>query len=117
MIDLPRLKLDAWDELTFQQINQPVPGLTITTMIEVLKNVPRVIIQSILVEGVVSNSTGDAYNAWLSALLSIQPELVQIYSTDYPVPDAGIERVPWFRLQTIARDMQRAGLNVRAYGI
>jgi hypothetical protein len=54
--------------------------------------------------------------ARLSALFEIKPARVQIYSTDRPVSEAGVERVPPSTLQCIARDIEtHTGLQVDAY--
>ena len=46
----------------------------------------------------------------------LKPKLIQIYSTDYPVPDATVQRVPAFRLRELAEIARhRTGAQVRAF--
>jgi wyosine [tRNA(Phe)-imidazoG37] synthetase (radical SAM superfamily) len=114
--DLPILKLDAGDPATLARINRPAPGVTLDTILEGLKATPNLIVQSVLIDGDVSNSKGEAFEAWVAALDAIRPANVQIYSTDYPVPDADVERVLPYVLKRIAAEVtERTGLRVEAF--
>ncbi|MGC9396362.1 MAG: radical SAM protein [Anaerolineae bacterium] len=114
--DLPILKLDAGDPATLARINHPAPGVTLDTILKGLKATPNLIVQSVLIDGVVSNIKGEAFEAWMTALDAIRPAAVQIYSTDYPVPDTGVERVPPYVLKCIAAEVaERTGLRVEAF--
>ncbi len=114
--DAPLLKLDAGDPLMLARINRPAPGVTLTESIAALKALPGCLIQSVLIDGEISNVRGAAFEAWLAALAEIRPARVQIYSTDYPVPEAGVEKVPPFRLREIAAAAQaRTGVIVEAF--
>jgi len=123
LFDAPILKLDAGDPETLARINRPAPGVELARIVEGLKRVPNLIIQSVLIDGQVSNIRGRAFEAWVEALADIRPARVQIYSgrtisvrTDYPVPEAGVERVPPYVLRRIAGEVERrAGVRVEAY--
>jgi hypothetical protein len=104
----PRSSEKGGCELTVLQLQKGI--------ITGLSEIPRLIIQSVLVDGRVTNIKGKAFEAWLSALSEIKPARVQIYSTDRPVSEAGVERVPPPTLQCIARDIEtHTGLQVDAY--
>jgi wyosine [tRNA(Phe)-imidazoG37] synthetase (radical SAM superfamily) len=112
----PIMKLDAGDANTLARLNRPTRDFSLGDTIAGLKEVPGLILQSVLVDGPVSNVRGEPYQAWLAALSEVGPTQVQIYSTDRPVPDAGIERVPPETLARIAGEVEaRAGLQVDAY--
>ena len=112
------MKLDAGDQKTLARLNRPTRDFSLEHTIEGLKGMPGLIVQSVLVDGPVSNARGDPYQAWLAALSEIRPTQVQIHSTDRPVPDAGIERVPPFESRRIAKDIkERTGLRVDAYWV
>jgi len=116
LFDAPILKLDAGDPETLARINRPAPQVKLEDILNGLKEVPGCIIQSVLVDGKVSNIQGQAFEAWVAALAAIRPTLVQIYSTDYPVPEAGVERVLPYVLKRIAGEVEeRTGLRMRAY--
>jgi wyosine [tRNA(Phe)-imidazoG37] synthetase (radical SAM superfamily) len=119
LFDAPIMKLDAGDPATLTRINHPASGVVFERIIEGLKEIPGLIIQSLLIDGKdgeVSNVRDAPYEAWLSALSDIRPVRVQIYSTDRPVPEVGIERVIPSTLQGIAREAEeRTGVPVSAY--
>jgi wyosine [tRNA(Phe)-imidazoG37] synthetase (radical SAM superfamily) len=116
LFDAPSMKLDAGDARTLAAINRPATGVKLEHIIEGLKGIPGLVIQSVLIDGRVSNAKGEAFDAWLAALSEIRPAQVQIYSTDRPVPDAGVERVGPAALQRIAAEIeQRTGIPAKAY--
>jgi wyosine [tRNA(Phe)-imidazoG37] synthetase (radical SAM superfamily) len=114
--DLPILKLDAGDPATLARINRPAPGVTLDTILAGLRATPNLIVQSVLIDGNVSNIKGEPFEAWITALDAIRPAIVQIYSTDYPVSDAGVERVLPYVLKRIAGEViERTGVRVEAF--
>jgi wyosine [tRNA(Phe)-imidazoG37] synthetase (radical SAM superfamily) len=116
LFDAPIMKLDAGDPMTLTAINRPAPAVELGPIIEGLKEVPGLIVQSVLLDGKVTNVKGEPFEAWLSALSEIRPARVQIYSTDRPVPEAGVEKVAPSTLQRIAREVEgRTGLQVSPY--
>jgi len=116
LLDAPIMKLDAGDPQTLMSINRPAPDVKLERIIEGLKDIPGLVIQSVLIDGHVSNVKGEAFEAWLSALSEIRPTLVQIYSTDRPVPEAGVKKVSPEVLQRLAAEIEaRTGLKVNAY--
>ncbi len=116
--DWPILKLDAGDPATLAKLNRPAPEVTLVDIVAGLKQVPRLILQSVLIDGAVANVSGDAYAAWLAALADIRPAQVQLYSTDYPTPETGVARVPPYVLKRIAAEVaQCSGAEVGVYWI
>ncbi len=113
------LKLDAGDPATFAAVNCPAPAIELADINAGMQEIPNLIIQSVLIDsedGEVSNIHPAALEAWIEALITLQPTRVQIYSTDYPVPDEGVERVPPYKLQQIAEQVhERTGLIITPY--
>jgi wyosine [tRNA(Phe)-imidazoG37] synthetase (radical SAM superfamily) len=115
LFDLPMLKLDAGDPDTLAAINRPAPEVSWERIVDGLKKVPNLVIQSVLIDGEVSNVKGTAFEAWVDALAKLKPARVQIYSTDYPVAESGVERVLPYELKRIAEDVRkRTGLPIEA---
>ena len=115
LFDLPMLKLDAGDPDTLEAINHPAPEVSWERIVEGLNQVPNLVIQSVLIGGEVTNVKGTAFEAWVSTLERLQPTRVQVYSTDYPVPENSVERVLPYELKRIAEDVkERTGLSVEA---
>jgi wyosine [tRNA(Phe)-imidazoG37] synthetase (radical SAM superfamily) len=115
LFDLPMLKLDAGDPATLAAINRPAPEVRWERIVEELGQVPNLIIQSVLIDGEVSNVREAAFEAWVDALAQLKPTHVQVYSTDYPVPESGVERVLPYELKRIAEEVrQRTGVPIEA---
>ncbi len=116
-VDLPILKLDAGDAVTFTRIDRPAPEIDFDDLVASLVQLPAPIVQTVLVDGPATNAGGAAFERWMETLVAIRPRAVQLYSTDYPVPDGTVGRVPPYRLRQLADVAERRiGAPVRAYG-
>lgn len=116
--EAPIMKLDAGDPKTLTGVNRPTSEVRLENILDGLKGIPGLITQSVLVDGRVSNVRGAAFEAWLAALAEVRPARAQIYSTDRPVPDAGVERVPSETLRRIVGEVEeRVGVKVEAYWV
>ena len=116
MFDAPIMKLDAGDPTTLARINRPEPAVKLEHIVEGLRELPGLVVQSVFVGGRVANTGGKIFEAWLAALTEIKPVEVQIYSTDRPVAEAGVEKVSPSTLRRIAEEIKnRTGLRAKAY--
>ncbi len=116
LIDAPMMKLDAGDEVTFQAINQPVAGLHLEEIMVGLRELPQLMIQSVLIDGKVSNVRGEAYQAWKNALIALHPQTIHIYSTERPTMSGDVVRVSPKRLSEIAAELtEKLNLNAQAF--
>ncbi|MFL7794251.1 MAG: radical SAM protein [Anaerolineae bacterium] len=115
LFDLPMLKLDAGNPDTLEAINRPAPEVSWEHIVEGLGQVPNLVIQSVLIGGKITNVKGTAFDAWVETLVRLRPARVQVYSTDYPVPESGVERVLPYQLQHIAEKVgERTGSQINA---
>ena len=115
-LDTPIMHLDAGDPHTLARINRPMSQVKFNQIVAGLKGIPQLIVQSVLIDGEVSNIRGEPYESWITTLAEVNPRQVQIYSTERPVPVAGVECVPPATLARIAAEVrQRTGIDVRAY--
>lgn len=116
LFDAPIMKLDAGDQETFEAINQPFSGLKIDKIAQGLKRLPILFIQSVLLNGTVTNIKGEAFERWAERLADLHPKIVQIYSTERPTARNELDCVSPEKLQEIASLLQeRYNLNVHAY--
>ncbi|MEJ2597318.1 MAG: radical SAM protein [Anaerolineales bacterium] len=116
LVDVPIMKLDAGDVHTLTAINRPAAGVSLEQIITGLKELPELVVQSVLIDGKVSNIWGTPYEAWLSAMADLDPVRIQIYSIDRPVPEAEVEKVKPVMLQRVAREIEGlTGIQVQAY--
>ena len=100
--DLPILKLDAGDARTLARVNRPAAQVGLEEVLGALRQVPNLTVQSVIVAGHLGNSDDEAVEKWLAALARIRPRTVQIYSSDRPVAETGVERVSPERLRALA---------------
>jgi len=115
LFDAPMMKLDAGDEDTFLAINQPVENIHFEEIIDGLKEIPNLIVQSIMIDGAVSNIRGAAYKSWVDILREIIPKEVHIYSSERPTAYEDVVCVSPTKLNKIAEELNnRFGLNVTA---
>jgi hypothetical protein len=69
-----------------------------------------------MIDGPVINTRADPFEAWMVALAEIHPTRIQIYSTDRPVAEPHVRRVPPTTLRRIAQVVERyTGRPVDAY--
>lgn len=117
-IDVPIMHLDAGDPHTLALINRHVPQVKFDQIVTGLKEIPHLVVQSVLIDGDVSNIRGAPYEDWISTLVEIRPAKVQIYSTERPVPKSGVQCVPQATLERIAAEIhERTGIAVNAYWV
>jgi len=115
-LDVPIMKLDAGDPQTLAAINRPVREVELESIVAGLKGMRGLVVQSVMIGGAVSNARGKEFEAWVGALAEIRPARVQIYSTDRPVPEAGVEKVEPAALERMAGEVERrTGTRVQAY--
>lgn len=118
MIDIKIFKLDAGTEDLFQKMNKPVSGISLEGIIAFLKEKKNIMIQTIFVKGSTDNTTEENISEWIKIIKDISPMRVQIYSTDRPVPEKGIEKVGRKELQTIAkRTEEETGVGVDVFSL
>jgi wyosine [tRNA(Phe)-imidazoG37] synthetase (radical SAM superfamily) len=116
LLDAPMMKLDAGDDATFHTINHPVSRLKISDIVAGLKTLPNLMIQSVLIDGDISNVRGEAHEAWVKRIVELRPQVVHIYSTERPTAQSGIKCVSAEKLQFIARQLkEQYHLNVQAF--
>jgi wyosine [tRNA(Phe)-imidazoG37] synthetase (radical SAM superfamily) len=107
LLDVPMMKLDAGDEKTFEAINRQAKTVEFAELVNGLKRIKNLVIQSLLIDGVISNTSGDAFDAWVETLVDLQPCEIHIYSIDRPTPVSGILAVNADRLEKIACELQK----------
>jgi wyosine [tRNA(Phe)-imidazoG37] synthetase (radical SAM superfamily) len=115
-LDLRIMKLDCGTEKIFIKLNRPAPGVQFVKVVEKLKKLDDIILQSVFVEGRVSNTVEDEVEKWMEKLAYVKPKEVQIYSVDRPSADEGLALVTKDKLKKIARKAQRAcGISVKVF--
>lgn len=105
-LDLRMMKLDAGSEELVHQLNGPAAPFYIGEIVAGLKQLKDVIIQSLFVQGRVSNSDPDSVALWVEKVREIRPTLVHIYTLDRVPADKRVEKVNIATLQWIASQVR-----------
>jgi len=115
-LDVRIMKLDCGTEAIFRKLNRPHSQVRFEMVVENLKKVEDIIIQSIFVEGGVDNTEEREVDEWISKLKYIKPKEVQIYSIDRPTADSGLTLVTKYKLSQIAKKAQEVtGISVKVF--
>jgi wyosine [tRNA(Phe)-imidazoG37] synthetase (radical SAM superfamily) len=115
-LDVRIMKLDCGTEAIFRELNRPQAQIRLEKVVENLKKVKDIIIQSIFVEGGVDNTEEREVNEWIERIKYIKPKEVQIYSIDRPTADSGLTLVTKDKLSQIAKKAQEVtGISVKVF--
>lgn len=103
------MKLDAGGPKRFSDLNRPRGGPRWQEMIDGLRTLGGVVLQSLFVTGPLIDNTGkEALSEWIGAVSLIRPASVQIYSIDRPTEDLRLWRVPPPVLRQISEALWRS---------
>ena len=108
LLDARYLKFDAADEATWRRINAPLGTASFPAMLEALRAMPNIILQSMFIQGSFDNTDEPHVRRWVDAVGSIKPLSVQVYTVDRGTAAEGILEVPRERLQQIADQLTLA---------
>ena len=115
-LDLRIMKLDAGSEEIIHQLNGPAPPFYLKDIVTGLKDLKDVILQSLFVQGRITNADPDSIALWIESLREIHPALVQVYTLDREPADSRISKVNRPTLEWIASQVRwRAGLKAEIY--
>ncbi len=108
LLDERYMKLDAGDSESFRKINQPQVSFKWEAMVEGLKQLSSLTVQSIFIHGYpIDNSGGPVFLHWLKRIGEIKPKAVHIYTIDRAPVDFRTKAVPKKRLSEIADQVFR----------
>jgi len=104
-LDAPMIKLDAGDEITFQSVNRPSQPVDFWQIIEGMRGLKNLIIQSMVFTGPYSISKGASFTAWVDLLKVLNPIEIHVYSIARPTACVNLEAVGEKRLKAIVDDI------------
>jgi len=116
LFDERHMKLDAGDPITYARINGP--GMSIRTVVDALRTLPRIIVQAMFVrdvDGIVDNTSEGALAEWLHAIEAVQPGGVEIYTIDRAPAMVHLRPVPPRRLKEIAARVHTLGIPAEVF--
>lgn len=116
LFDERHMKLDAGDPITYAYVNGL--GTSIRTIVDGLRGLPRVVLQSMFVsdgQGRVDNTTEGAIREWLAAVDEIQPSRVHVYTIDRAPALENVRPVSSRRLREIAERVRAKEIPVDVF--
>lgn len=108
LLDARYMKFDAADEATWQRVNRPIGKVTFAGMLEGLKSLPAVTLQSMFIGGSVENINEPHIQTWVKVVGWLKPLAVQVYTVDRGTAAKGILEVPREQLERIAERLTAA---------
>lgn len=114
-LDEPIMKLDAGTDAALRRYNRPLVPLGVAEIVAGLRALPRVTIQSLFCDGPEGNLDAENAAAWLDAVQSIRPVMVQIYSLDRGVPSQSIVAATPAQLAALGAAVESRGVRARVY--
>lgn len=107
-LDFRIMKLDVGSMETFRKINRPDKGVDYGTILNGLKSLGKVTLQTMFVDGTIQNIGEREVREWIERVGEIQPMKVQIYSLHRPPAKSSLREVPGERLREIAAQTKAA---------
>ena len=101
-LDFRIMKLDAGDSDTFNRINMPCPDVRYDDILDGLKSLDNIIIQTMFVDGEPSNTGERQVYRWMERISEIGPKSVQIYSLHRPPAASSLIEADSHKLAGIA---------------
>ncbi|KPL03253.1 MAG: hypothetical protein AMJ90_03460 [candidate division Zixibacteria bacterium SM23_73_2] len=115
-LDVRIMKLDCGTSELFRKMSQPAPKITYQDVVENLRDLKSVIVQSVFVGGDITNTVIDEVEEWAEKIRYILPEKVQIYSLDRPSAYKNLAKVDHKILSKIAELAQNAsGVKIEVF--
>jgi Fe-S oxidoreductases len=110
------MKFDAGSEEMFRRLNHPRAPVYMGEIVAGLKEMKNIFLQSLFVQGRVTNADPDSVGMWIDRVREIRPLGVQVYTLDREPADKRIEKVSLATLQWIANQVRwRAGVQADVF--
>jgi wyosine [tRNA(Phe)-imidazoG37] synthetase (radical SAM superfamily) len=115
LLDRRILKLDGGNMRVIRAVDRPLAAFRLPEVLEGMRTLGDVTIQSMFVWGSVDNTGGADVEDWVRCLGVVKPVEVQVYTLDRFPADPGLRRVPKARLEAIAERARKAGHRAVVY--
>lgn len=110
------LKLDAANDEMMRRMNAPVCQMTVDKIVELIRRLPAMTLQTTFTRGLVDNSTDEHVEQWIARVAEILPSSAQIYTIERDPANADVLPVDGERLDEIAeRLMSETGVPCLVY--
>ncbi len=107
-LDFKIMKLDVGNMETFRKINRPHKEVDYETILNGLKSLEKVTLQTMFVDGTIQNTGDQEVSQWMERVGEIQPIKAQIYSLHRPPATSSLREVSAEKLEEIAAQTEEA---------
>ena len=107
-LDFRIMKLDAGNLETFRKVNRPCAGVDYQAILNNLKSLEDVTLQTMFIDGAIQNIGEREIKDWIERVGEIQPLKAQIYSLHRPAAASSLREVTAERLREIATQTEEA---------
>lgn len=114
-LDVRIMKLDVGREDSFQRFNQPAPGIHLDLIVDGLRSLGGVTLQSLFADGPFGNIGPEDVDAWIKQVQRVLPLTVQVYSLDRDVPSPHIGVASGIRLGEIRDGLLACGIRADVF--
>jgi wyosine [tRNA(Phe)-imidazoG37] synthetase (radical SAM superfamily) len=115
-LDVRIMKLDAGTQEVLERINRPAIDVTLDSIVGGLKLLDDITLQSVFVDGEVTNAGDEDVDAWIEKVGEIRPARMQVYSLENAPAMSTLVGVAPERLKEIAeRVKQKLGITAETY--
>ena len=116
MLDERYMKLDAGRPEKISKINRPRGDFDFNRMVEALRLLSNIVIQSLFMQGTYDNTTPEDLDSWIKTIQRIRPREVQVYTLDRGTPEPGLRKASRQCLAEIAEACQtKTGIRALVY--
>jgi len=114
-LDQRIMKLDCGDNRTFLRYNNAFQGIELPDIVQGLKGIKDITIQTLFAAGKAGNMRAAHLDAWLAQIEDIRPKHVQIYTLDREAPATNLIPAAATELQKIKFRVREIGISAEIY--
>jgi wyosine [tRNA(Phe)-imidazoG37] synthetase (radical SAM superfamily) len=114
-LDLRVMKLDVGTEAAFRRFNRPAPGITLAGILEGLRKIENLTLQSLFAAGEGGNLDPRHVEAWVDTAASRSPLRVQIYTLARESPARALAPAPAGELERLRDRLLARGVAAEVF--
>ncbi len=114
-LDARVMKLDVGNEAALSRFNRPAPGVTLAAILEGLRGLDDVTLQTLVAGGGEGNFEARALKAWLAVVADLAPARVQLYTLARSTAARDLAPVGRAQLEGLAATLRTAGVAAEVF--
>ncbi|MSP93426.1 MAG: hypothetical protein EXR79_16805 [Myxococcales bacterium] len=115
-LDEVAVKVDAGSQQVFERLDMPWRPIALADIVAAASELPNAVVQTLLVQGSVDNTTPAEIDLWLGHLRTARPLRADVHTLDRPPIEKKLRKVPAVVLEAVAaRARAEAGVACRTF--